>query len=151
MSTFLTVLDYIGAVLMLAGAIFLLIGGIGLITLKDMYSRMHAAAKPQWLGVFLIATGTALSMRTWQWVAAALLMVMLQTLSAPVGAHLMARSAYRNKDFNPDDLVRDELAEDNLAEEARRAAMLHRAHSTGEAAKVHRQEQGHQNEDARKH
>ncbi|HHT40323.1 MAG TPA: monovalent cation/H(+) antiporter subunit G [Actinomyces sp.] len=141
MNTFLTVLDFIGAALMLGGAIFLLIGGIGLITLNDMYSRMHAAAKPQWLGVFLIASGTALSMRTWQWLAAALLMVILQTLSAPVGAHMMARSAYRNQDFDPASLVKDELAEDIKAEEDRRAAMLHCAPSTAEAAQIRHEQQ----------
>ncbi|MDO5049965.1 MAG: monovalent cation/H(+) antiporter subunit G [Actinomycetaceae bacterium] len=109
MSIFLTVLDYLGAVMLLIGTAFLLIGSIGVLTLKDLYSRMHAAAKPQWLSVFLIALGTALMMRTWQWAAAALLIVILQTVSAPIGSHLMARAAYRNGEYDPDSLVADAL------------------------------------------
>ncbi|MDO5729862.1 MAG: monovalent cation/H(+) antiporter subunit G [Actinomycetaceae bacterium] len=106
------VLTYLGAVSLLAGSTFLFIASIGLVRLPDLYSRMHAAAKPQWLGVFLIAVGLALSMRTPQWVAVAILMVILQTVSAPIGAHLMARAAYRTEQADFDCLVVDELAQD---------------------------------------
>lgn len=105
-------LAYLGATSLLAGSIFLLIASIGLARLPDLYSRMHAAAKPQWLGVFLIAVGLALSMRTPQWIAVAILMVILQTVSAPIGAHLMARAAYRTEQADFDCLVIDELAQD---------------------------------------
>lgn len=106
------ILDYVGAISLLAGSTFLLIASVGLVRLPDLYSRMHAAAKPQWLGVFLVAVGLMLSMRTPQWTAVAILMVILQTISAPIGAHLMARSAYRTEQADFDCLVIDELAED---------------------------------------
>lgn len=122
MSTFLTILDYLGALLLLAGSMFLLIGSIGLVRLNDLYSRMHAASKPQWLGVFLLATGAAVSMRTWPWLATALLVVLLQTLSSPVGAHMMARSAYRTGEYDAEGLVEDDLARDMAAREQRRVA-----------------------------
>lgn len=106
------IFDYAGAISLLAGSTFLLIASVGLLRLPDLYSRMHAAAKPQWLGVFLIAVGLMLSLRTPQWTAVAILMVILQTISAPIGAHLMARSAYRTEQADFECLVIDELAED---------------------------------------
>lgn len=109
--------DYLGAILLLAGAVFLLISGGGLLRLRDPFSRMHAAAKPQWLGVFLLAAGAAISMRTWESVAASILMIVLQTISAPIGSQLMARAAYRNHEFEGADLLDDELARDNEMEE----------------------------------
>ncbi|MDO5719682.1 MAG: monovalent cation/H(+) antiporter subunit G [Actinomycetaceae bacterium] len=116
------IFDYLGALSLLAGSTFLLIASVGLVRLPDLYSRMHAAAKPQWLGVFLIAMGLMLSLRTPQWIAVAILMVILQTISAPIGAHLMARSAYRTEQADFECLVVDELAEDI-------AAVTDRSHS----------------------
>lgn len=110
--------DLLGALLLLGGASFMLVSGVGLLRLRDTYSRMHASAKTQWLGVFLMVAGAAVSMRSWQWVAAALLIVALQTVSSPVGSQLMARATYRNQEFEAADLVVDELLVDNEQAEA---------------------------------
>ena len=110
--------DLLGALLLLGGASFMLVSGVGLLRLRDTYSRMHASAKTQWLGVILMAAGAAVSMRSWQWVAAALLIVALQTVSSPIGSQLMARATYRNQEFEAADLVVDELSVDNAQEEA---------------------------------
>ena len=115
--------DLLGALLLLGGASFMLVSGVGLLRLRDTYSRMHASAKTQWLGVFLMATGAAVSMRSWQWVAAALLIVALQTVSSPIGSQLMARATYRNQEFEAADLVVDELLVDN--EQAGAIAIKH--------------------------
>ncbi|MDO5061015.1 MAG: monovalent cation/H(+) antiporter subunit G [Actinomycetaceae bacterium] len=92
------VLTYIGAVSLLLGALVLVVAAVGIVVFDDLYARMHAAAKPQWLGVFLISLGMALSHQTWEWVAASLLVVLLQTVSAPIGSHLMARTAARSSE-----------------------------------------------------
>lgn len=118
MTNFEAVWDLLGALLLFGGASFMLISGVGLLRLRDTYSRMHASAKTQWLGVFLMATGAAVSMRSWQWVAAALLIVALQTVSSPIGSQLMARATYRNQEFEATDLVVDELSLDNEQAEA---------------------------------
>lgn len=118
MNSFEAVWDLLGALLLLGGASFMLVSGVGLLRLRDTYSRMHASAKTQWLGVFLMAAGAAVSMRSWQWVAAALLIVALQTVSSPIGSQLMARATYRNQEFEAADLVVDELSVDNAQEEA---------------------------------
>lgn len=118
MNSFEAVWDLLGALLLLGGASFMLVSGVGLLRLRDTYSRMHTSAKTQWLGVFLMATGAAVSMRSWQWVAAALLIVVLQTVSSPIGSQLMARATYRNQEFETADLVIDELLVDNEQAEA---------------------------------
>ncbi|WP_052038777.1 monovalent cation/H(+) antiporter subunit G [Actinomyces sp. S4-C9] len=110
--------DLLGALLLLGGASFMFVSGVGLLRLRDTYSRMHASAKTQWLGVFLMTAGAAVSMRSWQWVAAALLIVALQTVSSPIGSQLMARATYRNQEFEAADLVVDELLVDNEQAEA---------------------------------
>lgn len=103
---------YLGGLCFLAGSLFLLVAGIGVVRLPGLYERMHAGAKPQWLGVFLIAVGTVLITRSASWLGVAILMVTLQTVSAPIGSHLLARAAYRGGQEDLSYLVDDELARD---------------------------------------
>lgn len=103
---------YLGTLCFLAGSLFLLVAGIGTVRLPGLYERMHAGAKPQWLGVFLIAVGTVLITRSASWLGVAILMVTLQTVSAPIGSHLLARAAYRGGQEDLSYLVDDELARD---------------------------------------
>ncbi|MDO5034998.1 MAG: monovalent cation/H(+) antiporter subunit G [Actinomycetaceae bacterium] len=119
MINYTLILDYAGAIFVLGGATFLLITGIGLLRFKDSFSRMHASAKTQWLAVFLLGLGASMSMRTWPWVAASLLMIALQTVSSPIGSQLVARAAYRNDEFEPEFLIVDDLADDIARAEAR--------------------------------
>ena len=52
-----TVLDVISWLLLLSGAGFVLIGGIGILRLPDLYTRMHAASLTDTLGTLLILGG----------------------------------------------------------------------------------------------
>lgn len=47
-----TVLLYVGAVCFVGAALVLLVASVGVLLFNDIFTRMHAAAKPQWLGVF---------------------------------------------------------------------------------------------------
>ncbi|QPK81175.1 monovalent cation/H(+) antiporter subunit G [Schaalia sp. ZJ405] len=89
----------IGALLILAGAFFTLIAAIGLVRLKDPWSRMHAASKPQLLGMVLILAGIAVEMWDIQWVFIGIVIVALQIITAPVGSHLIARAIDRTQRF----------------------------------------------------
>ncbi|MDO5722373.1 MAG: monovalent cation/H(+) antiporter subunit G [Actinomycetaceae bacterium] len=115
-----TICNYLGALSFVFGSVFLLIAGIGMVRLPGLYERMHAAAKPQWLGVFLVAVGTVLVTRSASWTAVAILMVTLQTVSAPIGSHLLARAAYRGGQVDLSDLCDDELARDEAAAQQQR-------------------------------
>lgn len=89
--------DLIAGVLVLLGAGFCLIAAIGMVRLPDLYVRMHAATKAGTLGVglammavvvFGVADGDFAAI--WRAVAA----VVFIFLTAPIGAHLLARAAY---------------------------------------------------------
>lgn len=51
-------LDVLSWILLLGGAGFVLIGGIGVLRLPDLYTRMHAASLTDTLGTLLIIGGT---------------------------------------------------------------------------------------------
>ena len=73
---------------------------------------MHAATKPATLGLVLVLTGAALKVEDGGDVAKLLLMVVLQFITAPVGAHMVGRAAYRpGTELSPatscDELARD--------------------------------------------
>lgn len=86
--------DLVGAIFILCGAIFTLIAAVGLVRFKDLFSRAHAGAKPQLLGLMLMCFGLMLFMRTWQWFALCTLVLTLQMISAPIGSHLVGRAGY---------------------------------------------------------
>lgn len=106
------VFDVMGAGLIFFGALFTFIAALGLVRLPDLFSRTHAAAKPQMLGLMLIMGGVALMMRSWSWVGLCLAVLAIQMIAAPVGSHLLGRSAYRSGLAKTASLVVDELDPD---------------------------------------
>jgi len=104
-----TVIDAVSAVFMVVGALMSLGAAIGLLRFPDLMSRMHAATKPQVLGLFLLLAALGLQMRTW-WVWPVLGVAWLfQLLTVPVSAHMVGRAGYRTKHLHPELLSSDEL------------------------------------------
>ena len=95
----------------LAGSAFTLIAGIGLVRFRDTFSRIHAAAKPQMLGLMLMCAGLVLITRSWRWFAICTLVLAIQMVAAPVASHLLGRAAYRTGLADEGPLVIDELTE----------------------------------------
>ncbi|BDV29398.1 monovalent cation/H(+) antiporter subunit G [Microbacterium terricola] len=105
------VIDVAVGVLILVGALLCLTAAIGLLRFRDVPTRLHAATKPQVLGLVLICLAIALSMRSWQVVAFLVPVVMIQFATAPLSAHMVGRQAYRNGTIDERSLVVDELAD----------------------------------------
>lgn len=78
-------------VLAMIGALIILLAGIGVIRLPDLYSRMHAATKVPTLGLAFIALATALQVSP----SKVLLALILMLITGPAAAHMVGRSAYR--------------------------------------------------------
>ena len=76
-----------------------------------MPTRLHAATKPQVLGLILICLAIALSLRSWPVVAFLVPVVLMQLATAPLSAHMVGRQAYRNGTIDETALFVDELAE----------------------------------------
>jgi multicomponent Na+:H+ antiporter subunit G len=107
----MNVVDVVSGTLLVAGCLLGLLGGVGVLRLPDVFGRMHAATKPPTLGLVLVAAGALLRVEDVADVTLLVLVVMLQFLTAPVGAHLVGRSAYASGGQLAPDTVVDELAD----------------------------------------
>lgn len=110
--------DALGAVLLALGASLTLVAGLAVARFRDLLSRMHAATKPQVLGLVLVVTGVAVSLRdpvvTWT----LLLVIAFQLVTAPISAHMVGRAGYRTGKLGGDVLETDELTDDLAATRA---------------------------------
>ena len=104
-----TVIDGVSALFMVVGAFMSLAAAIGLLRFPDLMSRMHAATKPQVLGLFLLLCAVGLQLRTW-WVWPVLVIAWIfQLLTVPVSAHMVGRAGYRTRHLHRELLSADEL------------------------------------------
>ena len=93
------IVEFLVSAFILVGAVFALVGSIGLVRLSDFYLRLHGPTKASTLGV----GGTILgSLRFFSWQERALqlqevLIVLFLFITAPVSAHMLAKAAmHRN-------------------------------------------------------
>lgn len=113
------VLDGVAAVFMVIGGLMSLAAGLGLVRFPDLHTRMHAATKPQVLGLLMLVLSASIMWRSWEWAAVVLLAWGLMILTAPVSAHVVGRAGYRTKHLRADLLTHDHLGRtvDRLSEE----------------------------------
>jgi multicomponent Na+:H+ antiporter subunit G len=102
-------------VLLLLAALLCLSASVGLLHFRDVPSRLHAATKPQVLGLIFVCLAVALSQRSLGGILVGMLLVapvvLMQFATAPLSAHMVGRQAYRNGSADQRNLVVDELAE----------------------------------------
>lgn len=103
------VFNLIGAVCLLVGISLTAIAALGLFRFHELFARMHAASKPQLLGLTIICLGLCLTLRTWHWVLICTVVIAIQLLAAPVASHLLGRTAYRTGIADLSTLSVDEL------------------------------------------
>lgn len=87
-------MEIIASIIVVLGGLFTLLAAIGLLRFKDLLSRMHAATKPATLGLVLILSGVAVALPQPEPIAKLALVILLQFITAPVGAHLLGRSVF---------------------------------------------------------
>ncbi|WP_054812335.1 monovalent cation/H(+) antiporter subunit G [Nocardia arizonensis] len=90
-------LEWIAALFILTGALLALTAAVGILRFPDTLTRMHAATKPQVVGLILILTGTAIHIRSDANAWMLMLVALFTLLTAPVIAHLIGRTAYREQ------------------------------------------------------
>lgn len=105
------VADWLGAVSLVAGASLSLAAAVGVLRFPDTLSRMHAATKPQVLGVLLLLLGVSLRLRTVADLGMVVLVGAFQLVTAPVAAQMIGRAAYRGDRVDRRLLDVGELAE----------------------------------------
>lgn len=101
--------DALTLVLVFGAALMCLAAGIGLVRFPDVLGRLHAATKPQVLGIILVVVDVCISTPTIGTITLGIAIIGFQALTAPISAHMVGRAAYRTGKFRSDVLIRDEL------------------------------------------
>ncbi|MBI3214529.1 MAG: monovalent cation/H(+) antiporter subunit G [Mycobacterium sp.] len=100
--------DIVCAVLILGGSALALTAAIGVVRFPDTLTRMHAATKPQVLGLLLVLIGAAIRLRGNIDVGMIILTGFFTLITAPVVAQRVGQLAYREQNLK-DNLTVDEL------------------------------------------
>jgi multicomponent Na+:H+ antiporter subunit G len=85
----------IAELIVLAGAVLILLAGIGVVRFDDALARMHALTKATTLGVLLVLLGAAVDLTDLNDITSLVLAAALQVLTSPVSGHLIGRATYR--------------------------------------------------------
>ncbi|PSL00667.1 multisubunit sodium/proton antiporter MrpG subunit [Murinocardiopsis flavida] len=107
----MTAADWCTAVLLPLGALFSLVGTIGVVRFPTLLGRMHAATKPDTVGLVLLLVGAAFQLPDIGSAAPLALVALFQLVTVPVLAQTLGRVAYSRGEVDPDHLVVDELAD----------------------------------------
>jgi multicomponent Na+:H+ antiporter subunit G len=84
--------DVLSAAFMLSGSLLAVVSSIGIHRLSSTRARMHATTKPATLGVLLCAVGALVQFGDVSDIAKVLVVVILQLVGAPIGAHMLGRA-----------------------------------------------------------
>ena len=92
-------IEVIVSLLLLVGLIFTFTGSLGLLRLPDIFCRMHATGKSSTVGVSAIVLASFLYFSASEAGTSIkeLLTIVFVFLGGPVGAHMIARAAYRSQ------------------------------------------------------
>lgn len=82
------------AALILIGALFMAIAGIGLLRMPDLFMRMSCTTKASTLGMGFLMVAVAVRFPNLEIVTRAIAVTLFVFLTSPVGAHMIARAAY---------------------------------------------------------
>ncbi|EMI18581.1 Na+/H+ antiporter subunit [Rhodopirellula maiorica SM1] len=89
----MSIVDLLSWILLMTGATFSIIGGIGIVRLPEFFSRMHGAGITDTMGAGLIVAGlllqAGLSLTALKLVA----ILFFLTVTSPSSCHALARSA----------------------------------------------------------
>jgi multicomponent Na+:H+ antiporter subunit G len=88
-----TATDVVSWVLLVAGSLFAVVGGIGLLRLPDLFARMHGAGMTDTMGAGLILTGLMFQAGLSLVALKLVLILLFLLLTSPTSAHALAKSA----------------------------------------------------------
>ena len=89
-------LDILSWIFLGLGAAFLVIGGIGILRLPDLYARMHAAGVIDTLGCALLLIGLTFQAGLTLVTLKLLLILVFVQFTSPTATYALANAAYRS-------------------------------------------------------
>lgn len=116
----MTITTIIAAVVIGFGAVFLLLGALGILRLPDVYNRLQAGTKCTTLGAFCAIVGVGIAQPSWM--LKALIVAAFILLTNPISAHALARASYKGEVPLYEGTVVDKWREFGQREEAERPA-----------------------------
>lgn len=88
---------WIADVLVLAALVVMTVGAVGIVTMPDIYTKLHAASKAVFLGVIVLGIGTMITSDS-SFVLRALVVCLALTLTTPVASHVIGRAAWLERE-----------------------------------------------------
>ncbi|MBY6190133.1 monovalent cation/H(+) antiporter subunit G [Microbulbifer agarilyticus] len=89
------ILEWALALLIISGSFFGFTAALGLVRMRDIYLRMSTSGKGATLCCGLLLIGVALLFQDTGVTARAVAAILFLLLTVPVGAHMIARAAFR--------------------------------------------------------
>ena len=86
--------EILSSALLIIGATFALLAGVGMVRMPDLFTRMQASTKASTLGIGCIVGAVAIHFGELGITTRALATMVFVFLTAPVAAHMIARAAY---------------------------------------------------------
>ncbi len=104
------VIDIIGSLITLLGAIFIFLGSLGIVRMPDSFNRMQTGTKASTLGTILTLLGLGIIVPSW--FGKVFILIMFVMITNPVSSHTLARAAHFVGIKLSEKTVSDVLAED---------------------------------------
>jgi multicomponent Na+:H+ antiporter subunit G len=99
-----------GAIITLLGAVFIFLGGLGLVRMPDLFNRIQAGTKASTLGTILSLIGLAMVNEGWIWKL--LIIIVFVLITNPVSSNMIARAAHHRGEKLTGQTVTDMLEEE---------------------------------------
>ncbi|NMC99735.1 MAG: monovalent cation/H(+) antiporter subunit G [Bacteroidales bacterium] len=103
-------IDIIGSLITLLGAIFIFLGSLGIVRMPDSFNRMQTGTKASTLGTILTLLGLGIIVPSW--FGKVFILIMFVMITNPVSSHTLARAAHFVGIKLSDKTVSDILADD---------------------------------------
>lgn len=103
-------IQIMGALISLAGSVFILIGALGVIRMPDVYNRMQTGTKATTLGSMLTLLGVGIALPGW--LGKSILLIIFIIITNPISSHALARAAHHAGIRLTEKTIRDNYKED---------------------------------------
>jgi multicomponent Na+:H+ antiporter subunit G len=97
----MSIYEIIGGILIIIGAAFLFLGGLGILRMPDIYNRLQAGTKATTMGAMslILGVGVVKMEDSWTWMVKMLIIIIFIAFSNPISSHALARAMYHRKKF----------------------------------------------------
>lgn len=105
--------DIIAIFALIIGLFFMFAGAVGIIRLPDLYHRLHAASKCSTLGLLGLLTAAVCHLGTLELLTKAVITLVFAFVATPVGSHILAKAALRDRAPQWKGTLEDDFAKDH--------------------------------------